>query len=553
LKGQVPASASNSKSDDGRAKSSSGARCWNWIDQRTGVDRILRHSLDEPIPGGARFAYVFGSALLFIFVSQVVTGICMALYYVPAPTIAHVSVDYIVKEVAAGSFLRGLHSYGSSAMIIVLLMHFAQTFFYGSYKGKREILWMSGVVLALLVFGMAFTGSLLPWDQKGFFAGSVGSDIVGQVPLIGEGLRLLLRGGARMGALTLSRFYVLHVFIFPAFVFFLAAIHIALFRKAGPAGPIHEDPVRPVLSAEAFYPRQVLIDMGFALLVMVVLGVLSHFVPIMLGPEANPADSAYLPRPEWYFLPMFQWLKYWEGELTVIGIFVIPSILLGLLFLMPFLDRGTERRPWRRLVPVGGLFIVLVGLLWLGMMSRRADSRDSAIAARIARQKQQEILYFHSPFQPNSASTFVAGDQNIGLDRTATGPVAAPILSDSSRSKASAIVPADRSVATSDRRMADLTNQGEKIYQSYGCDNCHGKGGAGTSQASSLIEIGRQLSASQLTSLLENPTDAMVAGGMPPVALNDNEWTPLVTFLRNLKRSGVEAGGNTTTPVPNPQ
>jgi ubiquinol-cytochrome c reductase cytochrome b subunit len=437
-------------------------------------------------------------------------------------------------------------------MIIVLLMHFAQTFFYGSYKGKREILWMSGVVLALLVFGMAFTGSLLPWDQKGFFAGSVGSDIVGQVPLIGEGLRLLLRGGARMGALTLSRFYVLHVFIFPAFVFFLAAIHIALFRKAGPAGPIHEDPVRPVLSAEAFYPRQVLIDMGFALLVMVVLGVLSHFVPIMLGPEANPADSAYLPRPEWYFLPMFQWLKYWEGELTVIGIFVIPSILLGLLFLMPFLDRGTERRPWRRLVPVGGVFIVLVGLLWLGMMSRRADSRDSAIAARIARQKQQEIRYFHSPFQPDSASMFVAVDQNIGLDRTATGTVAAPIPSELSRREAPAIVPANKAAALPDRKMADLAKQGENIYQSHGCVSCHGEGGAGTSQASSLIEIGRQLSANELTNLLKNPTDEMAAGGMPPVVLDDNEWPPLVTFLRSLKKSGVGAGGNSTAPASNP-
>jgi ubiquinol-cytochrome c reductase cytochrome b subunit len=186
-------------------------RLWSWIDQRTGVDQALRRSLAEPIPGGARFAYVFGSALLFIFVSQIVTGVCLALYYVPAPTLAHTSVAYIVKEVAAGSFLRSLHSYGSSAMIVVLVLHFLQTFLYGSYKGKRQLLWISGCFLALLVLVMAFTGYLLSWQQSAYSAGSVGTDIAGQVPFIGESIRLLLRGGAEMGALTLSRFYVLHI------------------------------------------------------------------------------------------------------------------------------------------------------------------------------------------------------------------------------------------------------------------------------------------------------------------------------------------------------
>ncbi len=300
-------------------------RLWTWIDQRTGADRVLRRSLDEPIPGGARFAYVFGSALLFIFVSQVVTGICLALYYAPSPMTAHASVAYIIKEVAAGAFLRSLHSYGSSAMIVVLLLHFLQTFLYGAYKGKRELLWISGCTLSLLVLGMAFTGYLLSWDQNAYSAGSVGTDIVGQVPFIGENLRLLLRGGSKMGALTLSRFYVLHILVIPGLIFSLIAVHIALFRKAGAAGPANEDPVTPHLPAQMFYPRQVLIDMGFVLLVMGVLGMLAHFVPVTLGPEADPANTRYLPRPEWYYLPMFQWLKYWEGWRTVIGVFIIPA------------------------------------------------------------------------------------------------------------------------------------------------------------------------------------------------------------------------------------
>ena len=168
--------------EEGRSRPGLPARVWKWIDRRTGADQILRHSLDEPIPGGARFAYVFGSALLFIFVSQVVTGICLALYYAPSPMTAHASVAYIVKEVAAGAFLRSLHSYGSSAMIVVLLLHFLQTFLYGSYKGKRELLWISGCTLSLLVLGMAFTGYLLSWDQNAYSAGSVARISSGRCP-----------------------------------------------------------------------------------------------------------------------------------------------------------------------------------------------------------------------------------------------------------------------------------------------------------------------------------------------------------------------------------
>src|SRR6266571_2927660 len=133
-------------------------RVFNWFDRRAGIDALLHEALDEPIPGGARFAYVFGSGLLFIFLSQIITGVFLALYYVPTADHAHTTIAYITKEVIAGSFLRSLHSYGSSAMVIVLLMHLTQTFLYGSYKGRRELLWVSGSLLFAMVIGMAFTG-----------------------------------------------------------------------------------------------------------------------------------------------------------------------------------------------------------------------------------------------------------------------------------------------------------------------------------------------------------------------------------------------------------
>src|SRR6202030_2883444 len=251
--------ASTDEQDTSSQNIESGFR--GWLNRRTGLDTLLRAALYEPIPGGARLAYVFGSGLLFIFISQIITGICLALYYVPSAETAHTSVAYITKQVSAGAFLRSLHYYGSSAMIIVLALHFLQTFLWGSFKGRRELLWISGALLSFLVLAMGFTGYLLPWDQKAYFATAVGTNIVGEIPLIGEWLTRLLRGGDTLGTLTLSRFYVAHVFLIPGAIFAFIAVHIALFRKAGPAGPIHEDPIEPKLPAEGFYPRQVLMDM----------------------------------------------------------------------------------------------------------------------------------------------------------------------------------------------------------------------------------------------------------------------------------------------------
>src|ERR1039457_272869 len=222
-------------------------RLLHWLDERTGIKDLMHKVLHEPIPGGARFAYVFGSGLLFIFLLQVITGVSLALYYTPTAETAHTSVAYITKQVAGGAFLRSLHSYGSSAMIIVLALHFLQTFLYGSFKGRRELLWISGAVLSFLVLGMGFTGYLLPWDQKAYFATAVGTNVVGEMPLIGNLLTRLMRGGDAIGTLTLSRFYVAHVFLIPGAIFSFIAAHIFLFRKAGPAGPVREHPITPKL------------------------------------------------------------------------------------------------------------------------------------------------------------------------------------------------------------------------------------------------------------------------------------------------------------------
>src|SRR4030081_499041 len=244
------------------------AGLWGWVNHRTGLDSLLRTALYEPIPGGARFAYVFGSGLLFIFISQVITGVFLALYYVPSADHAHTTVAYITKAVTAGSFLRSLHAYGASAMVVVLFLHLSQTYIYGSYKGRREILWLSGCALFGLVLAMAFTGYLLPWDQRAYFATAVGTNAVSEIPWIGESIKRLMRGGTEMGTLTISRFFVAHIFLIPAVIFALVTSHIFLFRKAGAAGPINEDPCHPKKKTELFYPRQVLMDLSLTALLI---------------------------------------------------------------------------------------------------------------------------------------------------------------------------------------------------------------------------------------------------------------------------------------------
>jgi ubiquinol-cytochrome c reductase cytochrome b subunit len=468
-----------------------------WLNRRTGLDNLLRTALDEPIPGGARFAYIFGSGLLFIFLSQIITGIFLALYYVPSADHAHTTVAYITKAVTAGSFLRSLHAYGASAMVVVLFLHLSQTYIYGSYKGRRELLWLSGCVLFGLVLAMAFTGYLLPWDQRAYFATAVGTNAVSELPWIGESLKRLMRGGTEMGTLTISRFFVAHVFFVPACIFALVASHIFLFRKAGAAGPINEDPFHPKQTAEPFYPRQVIMDLSLTTLLIVGLGLLCFFVPVQLGPPANPADAQYIPRPEWYYLPIFQWLKYWHGSAAIIGVLVIPALLVLAIIAFPFLDRTVERRPWKRPIAMGGYAFVVFMLLGLGLRSQYLDRRDSGVAQQLAKQRTEEDEYARKPFEPELSSASLAA-ANVTL----SDPLAA---------------------------------KGKTIFEGQSCNACHGDSGVGTAAAPALTGIKTKFSPEQLADLFKHPTAKMNAGGMPSVDLPPDDLKSLIAYVESLK------------------
>jgi ubiquinol-cytochrome c reductase cytochrome b subunit len=485
-------------------KSNAPGGLWNWIDQRTGINELLHVALDEPIPGGARYAYIFGSGLLFVFMSQVITGVFLALYYVPSADHAHTTVAYIAKEVAAGSFLRSLHVYGSSAMVIIVLLHVSQTFLYGSYKGRRELLWLSGTVLFALVMGMAFTGYLLPWDEKAYFATAVGTNVPSEIPVIGNAVKAVMRGGSELGTLTISRFFVAHVFMIPGLILLTIGAHLSLFRKAGPAGPTNEDPVNPKLPTEMFYSRQVLMDMGLALLIIVILGLLALLYPAAIGPQANPADTQFLPRPEWYFRSMFQWLKLWPGSAAVIGIGVIPLIVTVLFVGLPFIDRRGERRPWKRPVAVGLFSLVFGGLIILEGWSYYADAHDPAVAKQLALQDQQMSDYMKEPFKPERQGGPGAG----GLGSAAIGAAAT-------------------GAATPDPAAA----AGQKTFESHACNACHGPGGAGTAIAPKLAGIGKKFTPDQLLDRFNHPTSGMDKGGMPHFQFTPDDVKGLIAYL----------------------
>lgn len=473
---------------------------WKWIDDRTGVDALMHEALDEPIPGGARYAYIFGSGLLFVFLSQIITGTFLALYYVPSADHAHTTVAYITKEVAAGSFLRSLHVYGASAMVIIALLHICQTFLYGSFKGRREILWLSGCVLLALILGMAFTGYLLPWDMKAYFATAVGTNVPSELPGVGNAIKEVLRGGPELGTLTISRFFVAHVFFIPGLMILFIGAHLMLMRKARPAGPVREDPLNPTLPTEPFYPRQVIKDLSLCLLLIIVLGGLAYFYPAALGPQANPADTQFLPRPEWYYRSLFQWLKYWHGNAVVIGIGVIPAVVALLFVLIPFLDRKPERRPWRRPLSVGIFALILIGIVVLEIQSYRDDARDPAIAQQLALQDKQAEDFMKEPFKPETVGSVPEPGSNNATAAAAPAP-------------------------------NPLVAKGEQIFTSHACNACHGQGGAGTPLAPKVAGIGQKYPPDKLLDLFNHPTAKMDAGHMPHFQFTMDDVKAIEAYL----------------------
>jgi ubiquinol-cytochrome c reductase cytochrome b subunit len=344
-------------------------------------------ALEEPVRGGARWAYVFGSVLTVLLLLQALTGVLLASYYAPSTTTAWASVAFIQDRLTLGWLVRGLHSLGASAMVVVLIAHMGQVLLYGAYRAPRELNWLCGLAMFGLVLAFALTGYLLPWDQKGYWATQVATSILGTMPLLGPKLQTLVQGGTSYGNYTLTHFYALHTYLLPAGVFLFLVAHLYLFRRHGITpkwGVATEELERRTVP---FWPDQLWRDTvacAVVIGVMVWLTVRSHGAE--LEAPADPASS-YVARPEWYFLPLFQLLKYFEGPAERLGTLVIPGLVGLFLAALPFLDRVPTRDPRRRLVWLGVPLAGFAAVVALGLLAVRGDARNP----EFVRQRKQAM------------------------------------------------------------------------------------------------------------------------------------------------------------------
>lgn len=349
------------------------SRLGDWLDERTGHRAFLHRALDVAVPGGARFAYVWGSALAFTLVLQAVTGILLSTAYANSATTAWSSVAHITLSMRAGWLIRGLHHFGAQAMIVLLAVHLVQTAVYGAYRRPREVTWLLGLALAGLTLGFIFTGPVLAWDQRSYWASRVEANIIGTLPVVGPWMQGMLQGGPSYGHLTLTRFYSLHVAVLPMLTGLVLAAHWAVFRRHG---------VTPAASAdtrkvERYYPQQVVRALLVGLAVLVVVFALTareHGAPL-----DSPADptSDYPARPAWYFRALFQLRKYLPPSLEVVGVVGLPLLFGAYLVALPFLDRKPGRSLLARLPVLVPLALALLGAAGMTVASFSADARDA--------------------------------------------------------------------------------------------------------------------------------------------------------------------------------
>lgn len=341
-----------------------------WLDERTGYKGLLHEALFERIPGGARWRYVWGSTLAFFFVVQVITGTFLWMSYSAGTQTAWESVYYIQNHMWGGWFLRGLHHYSAQAMTVLLVLHLLQVIIDGAYRAPREINFWSGVILLLLILSLSLTGYLLPWDQNGYWATAVSTNLVGIGPFIGAPLQTLLVGGATYGHLTLTRFLALHAGVIPGLIIVFIIGHVYLFRRHGITAR------KPVTRPDGwFWPEQLLRDMVacLAVLLIVIAFVLrNHGAP--LGAPADPAEQFAAARPEWYFLSLFELLKYFPGKAEIFGAIVLPTIGLLVFAAMPL---TAEKFKWGHRFNLYFTGVVLAGAALLTWRAVAADRNDA--------------------------------------------------------------------------------------------------------------------------------------------------------------------------------
>lgn len=454
-------------------------RAWAWIDNRIGLSDMLAPAMDHPVPPNATWMYVFGTAILFSFMIQAVTGITLALSYVPSTTQAFESLRYITEDAFMGSALRGMHYFGASSMVLFVGIHFLRVFLTGAFKYPREVNWLTGSLLLFLTVGNAFSGQLMRWDQNAIWTALVGGMQASRTPFVGVYLARFFISGSVVNGSTLTRFFTLHTFLLPGSIIAVVGLHLFLILRHG----ISEPPVagRPVDPAtykkwyedllervgEPFFPNAAWRDVLFSTGVIITIVLLGVFVgaPPLINPP-NPSIVHALPRPDWYMLWYFGVLALLPPGLEPYIMLGAPLALVLFLVVLPFVANKGERHPLRR--PLSVLFVITV-LTSIGVMWHEGATEPWSPA-------------FDAQPLPESA---------IGAS---SGPV----------------------------------YQGGQLFYQKGCEFCHTIAGYGGTRGPNLSTIGSQRDSAQLSVRILNGGINMPAfGGI----LTAQQVKDLVTFL----------------------
>jgi ubiquinol-cytochrome c reductase cytochrome b subunit len=352
---------------------------WEWVDDRVGFTETFGPMVTHLVPKEARWWYVFGSATLFAFVIQVMSGVALAFSYIPSTSQAYDTLQFITHQAAFGSFTRALHYYGASAMVLMVGLHMAQVYLFGAYKYPREMTWVTGVLMLGFTLVMGFTGQLLRWDQTGVWSVIVAAEQVGRAPLIGDWLARFTLGGDTVGGATLSRFFAIHVFVMPALIFTFVGIHLLGVLRHGISAPPKPDQLadrsryreeyQQLLRTKGvpFWPDSAWRDVVFgAAMASVIVFLALVFGPPELGRAPDPSIVQAYPRPDWYLLWYFAVLallpKGTEEYFMVFGPMLVGVLLIALPFISRRGERSPQRRPWA--VAIVLLVVAMIASLW---------------------------------------------------------------------------------------------------------------------------------------------------------------------------------------------
>lgn len=349
----------------------------DWLDHRTGYKLLVHEALNEPIPGGARWRYITGSMLTFTFIVQVITGFALWTAYSPSTQTAWESVYYIQHQMSYGWLVRGIHHFAAQAMMVLLGLHFLQIVWDGAYRAPREVNFWLGLVLMQIVIGLSLTGYLLPWDQKGYYATKVATNIAGSTPFIGQQVQQIAQGGSAYGHHTLTRFFALHAGLLPALLTVFLALHVYVFRRHG-ITVHHSAEGKP---ADTFWPKQVLYDAVGCLLT---LGLVLYFTLTRSAELSAPADAGedFPARPEWYFLFLFRFLEFPAiSKMGVaFGAIYVPTALMVIVVLMPLIGKSQ----WGHYFNRAFLVAVLAAVAVLTGMTIIEDNHNESHQAKLA-------------------------------------------------------------------------------------------------------------------------------------------------------------------------